>query len=56
MDDNLEIRKHPWLAVIDFDKLLKFQLPAPIIPEINDEQDVDNFNSKYTQESMARLT
>lgn len=51
----MEIRKHPWLSSIDFDKLLKYEMPAPIIPNIADEQDVDNFNSKYTQESNSYI-
>jgi hypothetical protein len=50
-EDNLEIRKHPWFNSIDFEKLLKFNLPAPIIPEVLDETDVENFNQKYTTES-----
>ena len=54
-DDNLEIRKHPWLSEIDFTKLLNFELPAPFIPEISDSLDVDNFNSKYTSESKPNL-
>ena len=52
-EDNLEIRKHPWLASIDFEKLLKYELPAPIVPDIQDELDVENFNAKYTSESRA---
>jgi hypothetical protein len=55
-DDNLEIRKHPWMQVIDFDKLLKYELPAPIVPQIQDDLDVDNFNAKYTSESTPCLT
>jgi serine/threonine protein kinase len=55
-DDNMEIRKHPWLAVIDFDKLLNFELQPPIIPEVKDDLDVDNFNSKYTAESTRLIT
>lgn len=55
-DDNLEIRKHPWLASINFDKLLKYELNAPIVPEVQDELDVENFNSKYTSESMYQFS
>lgn len=51
-EDNLEIRKHPWLASIDFDKLLRYELEPPIVPEVKDDLDVDNFNAKYTNESM----
>ena len=53
-EDNFEIRRHPWFASINFDKLLRYELPAPIVPEIHDEQDVENFNSKYTSESSLR--
>lgn len=50
VNDNFDLRSHPWLADIDFNDLLKFKLNAPIIPEVNDETDVDNFNSKFTSE------
>ena len=48
--DNFDLREHPWLEDIDFDALLQYKLNAPIIPEVNDELDVDNFNAKFTSE------
>ena len=46
-----ELLSHPWLEEIDPEKLLNNQINAPIIPEINHETDVENFNTKYTNES-----
>lgn len=45
-----ELIAHKWFATIDVKKLTHFELLPPIIPEINSETDVDNFNTKYTQE------
>lgn len=52
--------EHPWFGAfekgnklveaIEKEKLLKFKINAPIIPEINSETDVENFNTKYTNE------
>jgi serine/threonine protein kinase len=58
--DDGELLEHPWFGAIEKDKklvdaiekekLLKFEINAPIIPEINSETDVENFNTKYTNE------
>ena len=45
-----ELIAHKWFDSIDIKKLMHFELLPPIIPEINSETDVDNFNTKYTQE------
>ena len=45
-----ELLAHQWFSCIDPNKLINFELNAPIIPEINSETDVDNFNTKYTNE------
>jgi hypothetical protein len=52
--------EHPWFGAIEKsgklvdaiekERLLKFEINAPIIPEINSETDVENFNTKYTNE------
>lgn len=49
-NDNMDLRDHPWMSDINFDELLRYKLNAPIIPEVSDEFDTDNFNSKYTKE------
>lgn len=58
--DDGELLDHHWFGVIeksgkridaiDKEKLLRFEINAPIIPEINSETDVENFNTKYTNE------
>lgn len=45
-----ELLAHRWFDSIDAKKLMNMELLAPIIPEINSETDVDNFNAKYTNE------
>ena len=48
-----EIKKHPFFAKIDFDLLLQKKIPAPFIPEINDQTDVQNFDEEFTSEEVV---
>ena len=45
-----DLMQHNWFDNIDKNKLINKELLPPIIPEINSETDVDNFNTKYTNE------
>jgi len=49
-EDYLEVRKHPFFKGLDFQKLLKYELKAPLIPDLKSKDDVDHFDSKYTNE------
>lgn len=42
---DIDIRDHPWLAVIDTDKLLNKKIPAPWVPQIKDPLDTSHFDS-----------
>ena len=48
-----EIKKHPFFSKIDFDLLLQKKIPAPFIPEINDQTDVQNFDEEFTSEEVV---
>ncbi len=50
---DMDIRDHPWFAVIDNDKLLKKKIPAPWIPKIKDSLDTSNFDSYRHVENEA---
>jgi CRP-like cAMP-binding protein len=42
---DMDIRDHPWFAVIDTDKLLNKKIPAPWVPKIKDPLDASHFDS-----------
>lgn len=42
---DMDIRDHPWFAVIDTDKLLNKKIHAPWIPSIRDPLDASHFDS-----------
>lgn len=42
---DMDIRDHPWFAVIDTDKLLKKKIPSPWVPKIKDPLDTSHFDS-----------
>lgn len=39
-----EIKQHPWFFNLDWDLLLKRELPAPFVPFISGDVDVSNFD------------
>lgn len=39
-----EIKQHPWFFNLDWDLLLKKELPAPFVPFVSGEVDVSNFD------------
>lgn len=45
-----EIKAHPWFKDIDFDKLLKRELPTPFRPKVAGDLWVDNFDEEFTKE------
>jgi hypothetical protein len=50
INDNFDLREHPWLSDINFEDLLHYRINAPIIPEVNNETDTDHFAEKWTNE------
>jgi len=42
---DMDIRDHPWFAVIDTEKLLNKKIPAPWVPRINNPLDTSHFDS-----------
>jgi serine/threonine protein kinase len=42
--DATEIKEHPWFKDMDWDALIKKEIPAPFIPVIKGETDVSNFD------------
>ena len=45
-----EIKAEPFFANIDFDKILAKEIPAPFIPAVNNETDVQYFDEEFTNE------
>ena len=45
-----EIKKHPFFATIDFNMILQKKYPAPFIPNLNDQTDVQYFDEEFTSE------
>ncbi len=48
-----EIKKHPFFASIDFDAILEKKIPAPFIPELADDKDVQYFDEEFTNEEVG---
>ncbi len=42
---DMDIRDHPWFAVIDTERLLTKRIPAPWVPKIRDPLDTSHFDS-----------
>ncbi|ETO15057.1 hypothetical protein RFI_22303 [Reticulomyxa filosa] len=48
--DGEEIREHAFFKSIDFNKLVKKELPAPFKPDVQDELDTGNVEEEFTNE------
>jgi serum/glucocorticoid-regulated kinase 2 len=48
-----EIKKHPFFANIDFDAILEKKIPAPFIPELENDKDVQYFDEEFTNEEVG---
>ncbi len=46
--DALEVRSHPFFSSVNWDDLLRKNIPAPFIPKIQSETDVSNFSDEFT--------
>jgi len=51
---DMDIRDHPWFAVIDTEKLLNKKIPAPWVPRIKDPLDASHFDSyRHVENELA---
>jgi len=48
-----EIRKHPFFNNLDFDEIENKKIPAPFIPQLNNNTDVQYFDEEFTNEEIA---
>ena len=48
-----EIKKHPFFASIDFDLIVEKKIPAPFIPELANDTDVQYFDEEFTNEEVG---
>jgi len=46
-----QIKSHPFFAGVDWDKLLRKEYAAPMIPRLRDELDLSYFDPQFTQAS-----
>ena len=48
-----EIKRHPFFASIDFKAVEEKKLPAPFIPELENDTDVQYFDEEFTNEEVG---
>ena len=48
-----EIKEHPFFASIDFNLIEQKKIPAPFIPELNNNTDVQYFDEEFTSEEVG---
>ncbi len=48
-----DIKKHPFFASIDFDLIVQKKIPAPFIPELTNDTDVQYFDEEFTNEEVG---
>ncbi len=47
------LKAHRFFAKIDWQALLRKQLPAPVLPELGDEADTSNFDEEFTKMDIS---
>ena len=52
-EDEMAIRKHPFFADIDFDKLYRKEIEPEFKPRLNGVLDSSNFDSEFTSEAVV---
>lgn len=50
-DDALEIKRHPWFAKVEWDKLLAKQITPPFKPYVSSAEDTRNIDKMFLNES-----
>jgi len=53
LQDPPEIKRHPFFAPLDFEKLILKQIKPPFIPEVHGEDDTSNIDSTFTDEPVS---
>ena len=48
-----EIKSHPFFKSIDFDLIVQKKIPAPFIPELSNDTDVQYFDEEFTNEEVG---
>ena len=48
-----EVKKHPFFNGLDFDLIEQQKVPAPFIPQIDNNTDVQNFDAVFTNEDVG---
>ena len=51
-EDIEEMKKHPFFASIDFDKLARRQITPPYKPQVSGDDDFRNFDKEFTSEAV----
>ena len=46
------MKKHPFFASIDFDKLARRQITPPYKPQVSGDDDFRNFDKEFTSEAV----
>jgi len=52
LSDPSEMKRHPFYASIDWDKLIKKEIVPPFIPETSGEDDLRNIDTVFVEESL----
>jgi len=50
-----DIKKHKWFAGLDWDQLLKREIPAPIVPAVKSKDDTSNFDKYPDSDESQRV-
>jgi serine/threonine protein kinase len=51
-----EIKSHPFFESVNWDDLLEKKVPPPLIPVVNDDQDLSYFDKMFTEENIGDFT
>lgn len=51
--DASEIKEHAWFKDVDWEAVLKKEVPAPFVPIIKGETDVSNFDPEFTEANVG---
>eukprot|EP00347_Sterkiella_histriomuscorum_P002281 403368758 len=50
-EDSREIKRHPWFAKIEWEKLLRKEIPAPFKPTVSGPEDTRNIDKMFLNET-----
>ncbi len=48
-----DVKRHSFFTGVDFEKLARFEIDAPFVPTVMDDEDCMNFEGTYTKEPVA---